>query len=443
MPERQTNWGMLLTVSGPGAEHLARALRAAIRDGVVPPGAALPPSRRLADDLSCSRWVVTQAYAQLIAEGYLVGRTGSATRVSETGPSDTARPPAPEPIPPRYDLAPGVPDLRAFPRQRWIDAARQVLSTMPHTDLGVPPVGGHPRLRAVLAEYLRRVRGAVTEDVLICSGVTDGVHRIARALKGAVAVEDPGWPRLWRAASSAGVRTVPVPVDEDGLRVDLIPSGVKAVVVTPAHHFPTGVVLSPARRASLLAWADANDGLILEDDYDAEFRYDRRPVGTMQGLAPRRVVLLGSVSKTLSPALGIGWCVIPPQWTQEVASANPTASAPPVLDQLTLAEFITTGAYDRHLRTARLTYRARRDALLTALPDAHISGAAAGLHLLLHLNQPATALVQKAATHNLKVRNLDDYRTTPGPPALVLGYGNLADNAITDAVAALRAAGYR
>ncbi|GAB3897009.1 PLP-dependent aminotransferase family protein [Kibdelosporangium lantanae] len=392
MPDPQTNWGVLLTVSGPGAQHeqLARALRAAIRDGVVPPGAALPPSRRLAEDLSCSRWVVTQAYAQLIAEGYLVGRTGSATRVRETGPSDTARPPTPDPAPPRYDLAPGVPDLRAFPRQRWIDAARQVLATMPHTDLGVPPTGGHPRLRAVLAGYLRRVRGAVTEDVMICSGVTDGIYRVARALKtGGIAVEDPGWPRVWRAIESAGPRSVPVPVDDDGLRVDLIPAGVRAVVVTPAHHFPTGVVLSPARRAELLAWADANDGLVLEDDYDAEFRYDRRPVGTMQGLAPRRVVLLGSVSKTLSPALGIGWCVIPPQWTHEVTAANPTAPAPPVLDQLTLAEFITTGAYDRHLRTTRLKYRARRDALLTALPNARISGAAAGLHLLLHLDQPA------------------------------------------------------
>lgn len=434
---------MLLDVSGPGARHeqLARALRTAIREGAVPPDAALPPSRKLAEDLRCSRWVVTQAYAQLVAEGYLVGRTGSATRVRWTGTQERVRPPSPPPVTPKYDLAPGLPDLRAFPRERWAEALRHVLATTPHTDLGIPPPGGHPKLRSVLAEYLRRVRGAVTDDVTICMGVTDGVYRIARALKAkgvtTLAVEEPGWTRVWRAAESAGLHVVTVPVDADGLRVDLIPAKAKAVVVTPAHQFPSGVVLTPERRAQLLTWARETDGLIIEDDYDAEFRYDRRPVGTVQGMDPRRVVLLGSVSKTLSPALGIGWCVIPPQWTV------PATSAPPVLDQLAMAHFIEGGGYDRYLRAARLRYRARRDALLKALGDARISGAAAGLHLVLHLDQDAADLVRKAAANSLKVGNLDDYRAGGGDPALVLGYGNLADNAVTNAVRALRAAGYR
>jgi GntR family transcriptional regulator/MocR family aminotransferase len=447
----QTNlgWDVLLDISGPGARHerLARALRTAIRDSLVPRDAALPPSRKLAEDLRCSRWVVTQAYAQLVAEGYLAGRTGSATRVRWSGTGSPAKPPSPAPTVPRYDLAPGLPDLRAFPRRRWAEAVRKVLEVAPHTDLGIPPYGGHSRLRAVLAEYLRRCRGAVTEDVMICTGVTNGVLIVCRALHAAgftrIAVEEPGWPRVWRAAESAGLDVVTVRVDEDGLRVNQIPAGVRAVIATPAHQFPSGVVLSPTRRAQLLAWARSVDGLILEDDYDAEFRYDRRPVGTVQGMDPRRVVLLGSVSKTLSPALGIGWCAIPPQWTQVVRDANPAATAPPVMDQLALAEFIAQGAYDRHLRAARLRYRSRRDALLKALGDADVSGAAAGLHLLLHVNQDAAAIVRQAAAHSLKVVDLDDYRTTKGSPALVLGYGNLADNAVVEAVRALRAAGYR
>ncbi|MET0135504.1 MAG: PLP-dependent aminotransferase family protein [Kibdelosporangium sp.] len=450
MTESQTNlgWDVLLDTDGPGARHerLARALRTVIREGVLGQGAALPPSRKLAADLRCSRWVVTQAYAQLVAEGYLVGRTGSATRVRWEGDGDPRTRTAARSTPaPRYDLAPGLPDLRAFPRRRWAEAFRHVLATVPHTDLGIPPAGGHPRLRAVLAEYLRRCRGAVTDDVIICRGVVDGVHLISRALKAdgvtAVAVEEPGWTKVWRAAESAGVEVAPVPVDEAGLRVDLIPPGIRAVIVTPSHQFPSGVVLTPQRRAELLTWARINNGLVLEDDYDAEFRYDRRPIGTMQGMDPQKVALLGSVSKTLSPALGIGWCAIPPQWTEKVRAANPAAATPPVLDQLALAEFIAQGGYDRYLRAARLRYRARRDALLKALGEADISGAAAGLHLLLHL-APGTdtaAVVRHAARNGLNVVDLDQYRRG-GDPALVLGYGNLADNAVPAAVGVLRAA---
>nr|WP_225954384.1 PLP-dependent aminotransferase family protein [Kibdelosporangium phytohabitans] len=431
-------WDVLLAVSGPGADQLARALRGAIRDGVLRKGATLPPSRRLAGDLQCSRWVVTQAYAQLVAEGYLEARAGSATRV-HCWADEIWRPVPPKPAapPPRYDLAPGLPDLRAFPRKRWSDAVRDALSTAPHTDLGIPAAGGHPRLRTVLAEFLHRTRGAVTNDVLISQGVCHGVTLVGRALHAEgitrIAVEEPGWTKVWRAAEDAGLEPVPVPVDADGLRVEDIPAGVRAVVVTPAHQFPSGVVLSPERRAALLSWARDVDGVILEDDYDADFRYDRKPVGTVQGMDPRRVFLFGSVSKTLSPALGIGWYVVPPQWIDRV----PTA-APSVVNQLALATFIERGSYHRYLRAARLRYRARRDALLEALDPLAVSGAAAGLHLVLPLDIDASEVVDHAAGQGLKLVSLDAYRTRPGDPGLVLGYGNLADSSVADAVAVLK-----
>jgi GntR family transcriptional regulator/MocR family aminotransferase len=459
VPESQTNlsWDVLLDLAGPEVgprhERLARALRSAIRDGVLPVGAALPPSRKLAADLSCSRWLVTQAYAQLVAEGYLAARTGAATRVlwsperdgRVAATSSTATPAA------RYDLAPGVPDLRAFPRRRWAEALRGVLTTMPHTEFGVPPTGGHPRLRAVLAEYLRRCRGASTtpRDVTVCAGVTEGMTHVCRTLAAAgvtaIAVEDPSWGRTRQAAAAAGLTVVPVPVDEDGVRVDRL-GGVRAVVVTPAHQFPTGTVLAPARRAALVEWARDVDGLVLEDDYDADFRYDRRPVGTIQGMAPSHVALFGSVSKTLSPALGIGWHVLPPAWAEPFRAANPAVTTPPVVDQLALAAFIEEGGYDRQLRAVRSRYRARRDALVAALathlPDSRITGVAAGLHLVLHLGgaTDTAALVRRAAAEGLRLVDLAAYRSTPvAEPALVLGYGNLADNAVLPAVTLLAA----
>ena len=452
MPESQTNlgWDVLLDLSGPDGgprhERLARALRAAIRDGALPLGTALPPSRALAADLSCSRWLVTQAYAQLIAEGYLTARTGAATRVSWSPERDDRSAPARQVAePPRYDLAPGLPDLRAFPRRRWADAVRDVLTTLPHQEFGLPPHGGHPRLRAVMAEYLRRCRGATTtpNDVTICAGVTEGVTQVCRALVAAgitrIGVEDPSWGRTRQAAAAAGMDVVPVPVDDDGLRVDWL-RGLRAVIVTPAHQFPTGTVLAPARRSALVEWARDVDGLVLEDDYDAEFRYDRRPVGTVQGMAPAHVALFGSVSKTLSPALGIGWYVLPPAWTCA------GAATPPVVDQLALATFVERGGYDRQLRAVRLRYRARRDALVAALaahlPDARITGVAAGLHLLLHLpgTPDTTSLVRRAAAEGLRLVDLDTYRGTPERDStLVLGYGNLADSAVGPAVTLLAA----
>jgi GntR family transcriptional regulator / MocR family aminotransferase len=452
-------WDALLELGGrdgPLHARLSGALREAIRDRRLPAGSALPPSRTLAEDLGCSRWVVTEAYAQLAAEGYLEARVGSGTRVRALGQGEAGRPPR-EVAParaPRVDLAPGLPDLRAFPLARWVSALRAVTSSLPYAELGYPDTTGHPQLRKVLAEYLARVRGAVVDpaQVTVCRGVTDGTGRICRALRAAgvtaVAVEDPGWHRLREAAAGAGLRIVPTPVDGQGLLVRDLDPAVRAVLVSPTHQFPTGVVLSPERRAALLDWARRVDGLVLEDDYDAEFRYDRRPVGTMQGTDPSRVALLGSLSKTLSPALGIGWVVTPPAWTERLRATPGQSAWPSTLDQLTFATFLQTGAYDRHLRAARHRYRRRRDRLVQALaarlPEARLLGVAAGLHLLVHLDPmvDCAAVVTRAAANGIRVADLATYRCRDDAvaPGLVLGYGNLADPQIEEGVALLASA---
>jgi GntR family transcriptional regulator/MocR family aminotransferase len=456
----QTNlaWATLLDVGTPGRgrlhDRLARALRTAIRDGRLAADAAVPPSRALAEELGCSRWVVTEAYGQLVAEGYLAARTGSATRVSwSPDPAPVAAPVRPRPPQPvRYDLAPGLPDLRAFPRRRWADAVRAVTGSAVHYDLGLPDPAGHAVLRTTVAEYLRRSRGADTQAaaVCVCAGITDGLVRTCRALRAEgiadVAMEHPGWSRLRDAATSAGLRVHPVPVDDDGLRIDdLARTPARAVVVGAAHQFPTGTVLSPPRRARLVRWAREVDGYVIEDDYDAEFRYDHHPVAVVQGMEPRRVVLLGSVSKTLSPALGLGWLVAPAVLAPALRAANPVAAAPPVLDQLALATFIDRGWYDAHLRAARRRFRTRRDLLVRTLaaqvPRGRVAGTAAGLHILLHLpaGTDTRGAVRAAAAAGLSVADLDDYRTTRSARrALVLGYGNIGDTEIPPAVALLR-----
>ncbi len=465
----QTNlaWATLLEIGAtePGRrgrrlhDRLARALRTAIRDGRLAEGAAVPPSRALAEELGCSRWVVTEAYGQLIAEGHLAARTGSATRVAWSPDPDTAPPrprarPVPAPPPLRYDLAPGLPDLRAFPRRRWADAVRAVTGSAVHYDLGLPDPAGHPGLRTTVAQYLRRSRGADAHAaaVSVCAGVTDGLVRTCRALRAEgiadLAVEHPGWGRLRDAATSVGLRLHPVPVDHDGLSVDaLARTPARAVVVGAAHQFPTGTVLSPARRARLVRWAREVDGYVIEDDYDAEFRYDHHPVAVMQGMDPSRVFLLGSVSKTLSPALGLGWLVAPAAMNPALRAANPVAAAPPVLDQLALATFIDRGWYDAHLRAARRRFRARRDLLVRTLgaqlPEARVAGTAAGLHILLHLpdGTDTPGAVRTAAAAGLRVADLDDYRVQDAADrALVLGYGNISDTEIPEAVALLREA---
>ncbi|GAA4263970.1 MocR-like pyridoxine biosynthesis transcription factor PdxR [Dactylosporangium darangshiense] len=443
--------------AGPLHDRLRRAVRAAIASGRLPAGSTLPPSRTLAADLGCSRWVVTEAYAQLAAEGYLESRTGSATRVRSSAGSAATRPapPAPPAPPPRFDLAPGLPDLRAFPRHHWSAAIHRAGVRAAYPDFGHLEPAGHRDLRRTLAEHLVRSRGAAVtpNDTIICAGTTEAVTRIARALRACgvthVAVEEPGWPGTRDTITDAGLVPVSIDVDGDGLQVDLLraQSGIQAVIVAPAHQFPTGTVLAPARRAELIAWADEVDGIILEEDKDADFRYDRRPVAAMQGMAPSRVALLGSLSKTLSPALRIGWFTVPHRWAAAIRAANPMELPPPVLDQLAFTALLENGVYDRHLRASRRRYRARRDALLAELsrqlPAARVSGAAAGLHLLLHLGDTdAASVVALAAKEDVRVGNLADYRTAtePAGSTLVVGYGNLADSGVSEGVTRLAAA---
>ncbi|MFC8731359.1 PLP-dependent aminotransferase family protein [Luteimicrobium sp. NPDC057192] len=471
--------------------RLAEALRGTVRDGRVPAGAALPPSRELAATLGVSRWTVTEAYGELVAEGVLEARTGSGTRVAgalaparEAGTTASGARTAGRsgtraltgwPAPPRrrFDLAAGVPDLRHVPRTAWVRAVRESLADAPDVALGAADPAGVPELRRLLAGHLDRarlVRGDA-DDLVVTHGAADGLARLAGALRAAghvaVAVEDPGWVRLHDVLRAAGLEPVPVAVDEDGLDVDRLASlraegaPVRAVLLTPAHQFPTGVALSPARRERVVAWARDVDGLVVEDDYDAEFRYDRRAVGALQGLDPDRVALLGSLSKTVSPALGMGWLVVPPAWRDRLA---PVTSAPSTVDQLALARLLASGAYERHLRAARGRYRRRRaallDALATHLPELPVSGLAAGMHVLLGLPAGVRAddVAAAAAERDVTVAPVSRYRaagvTSSGnraprcpedhvgqlePEALVVGYGNLADARVDEAVVRLAA----
>jgi GntR family transcriptional regulator/MocR family aminotransferase len=320
------------------------------------------------------------------------------------------------------------------------------------TDLGYSDPLGHHELRAVLVEYLQRSRAATASgaQLTVTTSTTSGVRRLCQALASvghrSIAVEDPGWTKLVDAVRESGLRPVPVQVDDHGLRVadlDRHPE-TRAVLTAPAHQFPLGVVLAPERRSALVRWAHRVNGLILEDDYDSEFRYDRAPVSTMQGMDPRHVVLLGSVSKTLSPALRVGWMLVPSRWADILRRSESTPSLPPTLDQLALARLLTTGAYDHHLRRSRRAFRVRRDLLVAELerhlPDCAVSGVAAGLHLVVHLPadvHPA-AIVREAETRGVHVVAMDRYSAGgSGSPALVLGYGNITDVHLPEAVSVL------
>ena len=393
---------------------------------------------------------MTEAYEQLVAEGYLEGRVGSGTRVRlyDLAPSTPATASSSSQPSPRFDLTPGLPDFHSFPRTAWLRAMRDAIMAMPDADFDYQPPGGHPRLRGVVADYLRRVRGAVAraDDVTITAGILDGITLLSRAMVAAgrlrVVVEDPTWRRVVDGARRVGLSIVPVAVDAEGLRTDLVSDlAVQAVILAPAHQFPTGTVLAPERRLVLLEWARYTDGLILEDDYDAEFRYDRRPVGTLQGIDPARCVLFGSLSKTLAPAVGLGWVVTPPRWTEALRSVETRLTGPSVVDQLTLARFIETGDYDRHLRALRRRYRSLRDRFVTAvgkeLPDCTVSGAAAGLHVLVTLPRGLRGreVAEAAEARGIRLKDLEECRLSPGgSEGIVLGYGNLNEDTIEVAV---------
>jgi GntR family transcriptional regulator/MocR family aminotransferase len=402
MPRGRTSFGGELLVElrredpTPLHHQLEHELRAAIRASRLPADTALPSSRALADHLGLSRGVVVEAYEQLVAEGYLTSRPGGTTRVaSSVGSGQPAAPPQArgEIEKPRIDFGYGRPDVTEFPRQAWLRSVRRVMNEAPSDRLGYLDVRGAAELRHELAVYLNRVRGtcADPEDIVICNGFAQALRLVAQIVKDRggrrIAGEDPGFQDLRHAAIDHGLEVVPVPVDEAGLDVSaLARAGADAVVVTPAHHFPTGAVMSAERRAALVAWAKDRHALILEDDYDAEYRYDREPIGSIHGLAPEHVIYAGSASKTLAPGLRLGWMLVPPRLVDPIATKKEQIDrGSPSLEQLAFADFLARGEFDHHLRRMRPIYRARRDVLLDAihdqLPDVRPVGASAGLHV--------------------------------------------------------------
>jgi GntR family transcriptional regulator/MocR family aminotransferase len=468
----------------PLRSQLEAGLRDAIRSGRLHGGERLPSSRELARALGVSRGIVQDCFGQLLAEGYLTSRTGSATRVAEIAEGSVASSPAAAtgspaadgqgsrpPSPPAgsagsagprliADFAPAVPDLSSFPRADWVWAVREACGAVASADLGYGDPHGSAELREVLAGYLRRVRAAAADPgrMIVSTGFAQGVNLVLRALASqagvaVVAFEDPGYgsaatDETVRAVSAMGLRVVHVPVDDEGLVVTaLAASGADAVVVTPAHQSPTGVVLTAARRHALADWARRGGGFIIEDDYDSEFRYDKEPVGALQGLAPDLVFLIGTASKALAPAVRLGWVLAPAGLAGAVAAEKEMSDRGScTLDQVALAALLTSGRYDRHLRRMRAVYAARRQALVDAFArharGVRLTGLAAGFHAVAQLPaEPGEAAVIAAARERgVGLHGIAGYRGAPdptAPPALLMGFGNTSERAIEPAIAAI------
>jgi GntR family transcriptional regulator/MocR family aminotransferase len=435
-------------------------LRDSIRSGRLRAGARLPPSRLLATEIDVSRGVVVEAYSQLVAEGYLVARAGDGTRVAEglaqQPPAARAAAPATRRV--RYELRSGVPDLSFFPRRAWQGAVAAALRELPDAAFGYGSRSGLRQLRVALSDYLGRVRAVVPDPdrMSVTSGAAHGMEILWQTIRerGArrVGVEDPAWSAIPDTLTQAALEPVAVPVDKYGLRVgELEGQGLDAVVLSPAHQYPTGAVLSPSRRAELIAWARRRGALIVEDDYDAEYRYDREPIASLQGLAPDCVAYVGSVSKTLAPGLRLGWLLAPSHLVGELRVQHAiTRAMPSVLTQAAYASLLERGEIDRHLRRTRRRYHARRNILIEALgrwfPEARVGGASAGLHLIVWLPDGAdeAAISDAAARRGVAIHALhrDCAVVAPSPPALLLGYGLITEQAIPAAIRELaRAAG--
>jgi GntR family transcriptional regulator / MocR family aminotransferase len=465
MPLSRTNLSpvseLAIELDRDGDEALHRqievSIRERIRSGALPAGIALPPTRALAAELGVTRGVVVEAYAQLVAEGYLTSRGGGYTHVS---PAATVAPAATAPPPtrsraadPTVDFGYGRANLAAFPRAAWLRSVRRVLTETPDERLGYLDGRGAIELRTELAAYLNRVRGtnATPETIVITNGYAQAVSLLLGVLAAeggaTVAVEDPSASDDARPIADAlGMDVVGVPVGDDGVRVDALADlDADALILTPSHQWPTGGVLSPAARAEVLAWSQRTGALVVEDDYDAEYRYDRAPIGAIQGLDPDRVAYAGTASKTLAPGFRLGWIVLPPRLVAPFAEAKLLADrGSPILDQLTFADFLSRGEFDRHLRRMRPIYRSRRDALLAALAE-HLlelepAGIAAGLHLVAWLpdDLDEAEVIAAAAREGVAVAGVSPYRLSPAPRGgLIFGYSNLEERQIADGVARL------
>ena len=451
---------LALQPGSPRRTQLERQLREAIRSGRLRAGSRLPPSRSLAPELGVSRGVVVDAYSQLVAEGYLVARPGYGTQVAD---SVAARPTMAHASrsgvpPPRYDLRSGLPDVSRFPRREWHAAMAEAVRELPDAWLTYGRSRGLSRLRVALADYLGRARAAFADphEIVTCAGLSHGLTLVWGALRerGArrVAIEDPVWRGQPETVTYAGLEPVPIPVDDKGLLVEQLErANVDAVMVSPAHQYPTGAVLAPERRAALIEWARRHNRPIVEDDYDAEYRYDREPVAALQGMAPDVVIYAGTASKTLAPALRLAWLLVPGDLIDEVTAQHEVARASPgIFEQAALAVMLEGGQLERHLRQMRRLYRSRRDALVEALaeflPDVRVGGAAAGLHLVAWLpeGEDEQAIARRAGEHGVAVHTLhrDCFTAAPCPPALLLGYSSLTEETIRTAARELALAVY-
>jgi GntR family transcriptional regulator/MocR family aminotransferase len=441
------------------AASLADGIRDAIRSGRLTPGTRLPASRGLAADLGIARNTVAEVYALLTAEGWLAARTGAGTWVAARSAPAPVRPREHRSTAGRLDLRGGIPDASTFPRAEWAASVRRATQTAPADALGYAPPLGLPQLQTVLADYLARARGVIVDagHVVAGRGFADLLTLVARTLVAGgartIAVEQYGHATHRGVLAAAGLRLVPIPVDDEGADIAALEaSHADAVLLTPAHQFPTGVPLSPARRVAVTGWARRTGALVLEDDYDGEFRYDRRAIGALQALDPEHVVYLGTASKSLAPAVGLAWAVAPTWMLPSLLETRRALGAgADALSQLALADFIASHRYDRHLRRLRAGYRRRREALdaaVAAFADAElrVSGLAAGLHCLLELPPGVTeeAVVRSAAARGVAVEGLGDYAAGDAGDtraAIVVGYGappeRLADEALRELLAAV------
>ncbi|MEV6283926.1 PLP-dependent aminotransferase family protein [Kribbella sp. NPDC051770] len=437
---------------------LMDAFREAIRSGRLAPGTRLPSSRVLADDLGLGRNTVVRAYSELINEGWLTGRHGSGTEVAQRSAEQPAvrrapRPPAAQ-QPLVHDLRPGWPNLSSFPRDEWVRAVKRTVTTAPFEAFGYADPHGRGELRDAIARYLARARGlrAQADNVVVCSGAAEGLRLVAAVLADAgvrtVAVEEFGLQTQRETLEKAGLDTVPLPVDADGAQLSALDDEPTpgAVLLTPSHQFPLGVALQSDRRAAVVDWARRRGALIIEDDYDGEFRYDRSPVGALQGLDHDRVIYLGTASKSLAPGLRLGWLVVPDQLVEPIVAqkgwAEETAG---FVNQLAMTDFVESGAYDRHVRAMRSEYRRRLRQLVDVIgrhaPTAQVTGLAAGLHVV--VEQPGRTgaeLVRRAIREQLMVEPLDFFRhpgSTSGRDGVAVGFAAPSPSAWSAALDAL------
>jgi GntR family transcriptional regulator/MocR family aminotransferase len=432
--------------------QLERALRDAVRGGALKPDTPLPSTRALAAELGVSRGLVVAAYSQLGAEGYLrLRRNAPPVVASGVGVAAPPRTVAADPAWP-HNLRPDLPDYGAFPRDEWLKSYRAALRSAPDNELAYGDVRGAARLREAIVAYLGRVRGVVgdAEHTFVCSGFAQAVNLVggvlARAGRTRIAVEDPSHAVIREIVARSGLEVIAIPVDSDGIDVDaVVAAAPDAVLVTPAHQFPTGVVLAPERRARLLAWAEETGALVIEDDFDSEYRYDRPPVGSLQGLMPERVVYCGTASKTLAPTLRLGWIVAPGELVRPlVDQVLFTVISPPRLEQLAFTDFLLRGELDRHLRRMRLRYRRRRDVLVRALarqlPELEVRGLAAGLYVeaVLPEGTDEARVLEEARARGIGLSGMAEHcAEVVREPALLLGYAMASEPSLRRAVGVL------